>query len=110
MFHDQFGAGGGPGAVAEGAENVATGGAVADPAGLVDNGEAARALFGVAALLEAQGANRYRVQAYRRAAVGMLRLPQGAFRYLDARGELTLPWLGKRLRRTLGHPPPPPPL
>ena len=93
MFDDRVGIGG----IDDGAP------AAAVLASTVDNGEAARALFGVAALLEAQGANPYRVLAYRRAAVGLLRLPHGAARYLDARGELDLPWLGKRLRRKLGE-------
>ena len=69
----------------------------------MENQEAARTLFGVAALLEAQGANPYRVRAYRRAAVGMLRLPVAAERFLDEGGELALPWLGPRLRRKLGE-------
>ena len=69
----------------------------------VDNTEAAQFLFGLAGLLEAQGANPYRVQAYRRAAVGLLRLPEPAERYLDAQGQLVLPWLGPRLRRKLGE-------
>jgi DNA polymerase (family 10) len=67
------------------------------------NRTAARALFGVAALLESQGANPYRVRAYRRAAVGMLRLPAGAGRYLSDSGDLVLPWLGERLQRKLGQ-------
>ena len=67
------------------------------------NRGAARALFGVAALLESQGANPYRVRAYRRAAVGMLRLPEGAGRYLSGGGDLVLPWLGERLQRKLGQ-------
>jgi DNA polymerase (family 10) len=69
----------------------------------VDNLEAARAIFGVAALLEAQGANPYRVRAYRRAAVNMLRLPDQAQRFTNAEGQLELPWLGPRLRRKLGE-------
>jgi DNA polymerase (family 10) len=67
------------------------------------NRAAARALFGVAALLESQGANPYRVRAYRRAAVGMLRLPEGAGCYLSGGGDLVLPWLGARLQRKLGQ-------
>jgi DNA polymerase (family 10) len=68
-----------------------------------DNGEAARAVFSVASLLESLGANPYRVRAYRRAAVGLLRLPARADSYLDPEGELALPWLGTRLRRKLGE-------
>jgi DNA polymerase (family 10) len=70
----------------------------------LDNLAAARAVFAVASLLESQGANPYRVRAYRRAAVGLLRLPAGARRYVsEESGELVLPWLGERLRRKLGE-------
>ncbi len=69
----------------------------------MENREAALTLFGVAALLEAQGANPYRVRAYRRAARGLLRLSVRAGEYVDARGECDLPWLGPRLRRKLGE-------
>jgi DNA polymerase (family 10) len=69
----------------------------------VDNLEAARAVFGVASLLESQGANPYRVRAYRRAAVGLMRLPDDARRYATEEGQLALPWLGPRLRRKLGE-------
>ncbi|HEX2032942.1 MAG TPA: helix-hairpin-helix domain-containing protein [Chloroflexota bacterium] len=67
------------------------------------NREAAQAIFSVASLLESQGANPYRVRAYRRAALGMLLLPVEARRLLNAEGELELPWLGERLRRKLGE-------
>jgi DNA polymerase (family 10) len=60
-------------------------------------------VFALAALLESQGANPYRVRAYRRAALGLLRLPHGAGEYLNPAGELVLPWLGERLRRKLGE-------
>jgi DNA polymerase (family 10) len=73
---------------------------VPDP---VDNQMAARTVFALASLLESQGANPYRVRAYRRAALGLLRLPQGAGAYLNSEGELVLPWLGERLRRKLGE-------
>ncbi|HEX2185553.1 MAG TPA: helix-hairpin-helix domain-containing protein [Chloroflexota bacterium] len=63
------------------------------------NREAAQAIFSVASLLESQGANPYRVRAYRRAALGMLLLPVEARRLLNAAGELELPWLGELLRR-----------
>ena len=69
----------------------------------IDNREAARLLFAVASLLESQGANRYRVAAYRRAAIGMLSLSAPARQYLDQDGDLALPWLGPRLRRKLGE-------
>jgi DNA polymerase (family 10) len=70
---------------------------------VADNRQASRSVFAVAALLESLGANPYRVRAYRRAAVGMLRLPVTAERFLDEGGELALPWLGPRLRRKLGE-------
>jgi DNA polymerase (family 10) len=67
------------------------------------NQEAAGAVFAVAALLESQGANPYRVRAYRRAAIGLMRLPEAMVRYTDEKGELALPWLGPSLRRRLGE-------
>jgi DNA polymerase (family 10) len=69
----------------------------------MDNLQAARNIFSVASLLESLGGNRYRVWAYRRAAVGLLRLPDAAVAYTNERGELVLPWLGERLRRKLGE-------
>jgi DNA polymerase (family X) len=71
--------------------------------GVVQNRDAARFVFGVASLLESQGANPYRVRAYRRAALGLTGLPQPALEYTNAAGELELPWLGPRLRRKLGE-------
>ena len=67
------------------------------------NREAARMLFGVAALLESEGANVYRLRAYRRAARSLLALPAEASVYLNTARELQLPWLGQRLRRKLGE-------
>ena len=69
----------------------------------MDNREAARVLFAVAALLEALCANPYRIAAYRRAALGLLRLSAPATDYVNAAGELDLPGLGPRLRRKLGE-------
>ncbi|MFN8632406.1 MAG: helix-hairpin-helix domain-containing protein [Chloroflexota bacterium] len=60
-------------------------------------------VFAVASLLEARGANPYRVRAYRRAAVRLLWMTEDAATYLDERGELALPGLGQRLRRKLGE-------
>ena len=67
------------------------------------NQEAAGVIFSIASLLESLGANPYRIRAYRRAALGMLRLPEPARAYANADGELELPWLGTRLRRKLGE-------
>ena len=69
----------------------------------MENTQAARTLFGVAALLESQGANPYRVRAYRRAARALLRMEYQAGQYVTAEGECDLPWLGPRLRRKLGE-------
>src|SRR5881409_1552781 len=69
----------------------------------MDNLQAARTIFSVASLLESQGANPYRVRAYRRAAFGMLVLPEQVNRYTTTDQELDLPWLGPRLRRKLGE-------
>ena len=69
----------------------------------MDNLQAARTIFAVASLLESQGANPYRVRAYRRAAISLLYLPEEAARFTNEAGELALPWLGERLRRKLGE-------
>jgi DNA polymerase (family X) len=69
----------------------------------VNNREAARTIFGIAGLLEAQDANPYRIRAYRRAALSLMRLPIDANSCVDADGDLALPWLGSRLRRKLGE-------
>lgn len=68
----------------------------------MSNQEAARVIFGVASLLDAQGANPYRVRAYRRAARALMLLRTSADQYANRQGELELPWLGPRLRRKLG--------
>jgi DNA polymerase (family 10) len=67
------------------------------------NRERAFEVFAVASLLEARGANPYRVRAYRRAALRLLRMSEDAAQYLDENGELDLPGLGQRLRRKLGE-------
>ena len=67
------------------------------------NRERAFEIFAVASLLEARGANPYRVRAYRRAALRLLRMAEDAAVYLDEQGELALPGLGQRLRRKLGE-------
>ena len=69
----------------------------------MENREAARSLFVVAALLESQGANPYRVRAYRRAAVRLLRLAEQAQSLTRDDGELDVEWLGDRLRRKVGE-------
>ena len=69
----------------------------------MDNRNRAKYIFAVASILEALGANPYRIRAYRRAAVGLQRLPEDATTYLDEAGELRLPWLGPRLRKKLGE-------
>jgi DNA polymerase (family 10) len=69
----------------------------------VDNRRAAKTVFAIASLLEQQGGNPYRVRAYRRAALNLLRLPQDAAGFATEQGELALPWLGPRLRRKLGE-------
>ncbi|MGE3270819.1 MAG: helix-hairpin-helix domain-containing protein [Chloroflexota bacterium] len=67
------------------------------------NRERALEVFAVASFLEARGANPYRVRAYRRAALRLLRLREDASVFLDEQGELALPGLGQRLRRKLGE-------
>lgn len=69
----------------------------------MENRHAARYLFALAALLEAHGANPYRVEAYRRAARALTLLPTPARDLLTPAGELDLPGLGERLRRKVGE-------
>ena len=69
----------------------------------MSNQRYASEIFAVASLLEARGANPYRVRAHRRAAVRLLRMSDDASAYLNAEGELLLPGLGERLRRKLGE-------
>jgi DNA polymerase (family 10) len=69
----------------------------------MENRDAARQIFEIASLLETQGANPYRIRAYRRAALGLLYLPTRADQHTTDDGELDLPWLGQRLRRKLGE-------
>ena len=69
----------------------------------MSNREYALEIFAVASLLEARGANAYRVRAYRRAAVRLLTMSENAATYLDEQGDLAMPGLGARLRRKLGE-------
>ena len=88
----------------------------------MENRQVARSIFAIASLLESQGANPFRVRAYRRAAVNLLRMPESATAFVREapaadepqkpnrrrrprpRGpELDVPWLGERLRRKLGE-------
>ena len=92
----------------------------------MENRQAARSIFAIASLLESQGANPYRVRAYRRAAVNLLRLAEPATALVridpppaqadeapakNARRraarpqgpQLDVPWLGDRLRRKLAE-------
>ena len=69
----------------------------------MENREAAKAVFAIASLLESLDANPYRVRAYRRAALRLMRLPESAREHTNQKGELDLPWLGPRLRRKLGE-------
>jgi len=64
---------------------------------IVTNRQIAEALSSIAALLESQNANPYRVQAYRNAARGVLELHESAAEIIR-RGEiLPVPGLGRRL-------------
>ena len=67
------------------------------------NRERALQVFAAASYLQARGANPYRVRAYQRAALRLLRMSEDAAVYLDEQGELDLPGLGQRLRRKLGE-------
>jgi DNA polymerase (family X) len=69
----------------------------------MENQEAARVMFGVASLLESQGANPYRVRAYRRAALNLMRMRRPATALTGDDGQVHVPWLGDRLRRKVGE-------
>ena len=58
------------------------------------NRERALQVFAAASYLQARGANPYRVRAYQRAALRLLRMSEDASVYLDEQGELDLPGLG----------------
>ena len=65
---------------------------------MITNRQIAEALSSIAALLESQNANPYRIQAYRNAARGVLELHEAAAE-LIRRGEiLPVPGLGRRLQ------------
>jgi DNA polymerase/3'-5' exonuclease PolX len=69
----------------------------------VTNRQIAEVLSDIADLLESQGGNPYRIQAYRNAARGVLELPEPAADIL-ARGErLPVPGLGERLRARIAE-------
>src|SRR5574341_150900 len=64
----------------------------------------ARRLEDVAQIIEAQGGNPYRVQAYRRAAETLRHLPRPAEAILRQEGEpglRKLPWIGESLARSI---------
>jgi DNA polymerase (family 10) len=65
------------------------------------NQEVARILFQIASLLEIMQDNPYRVRAYRRAAFGVLLLPQPLVTYLSKDEEPPLPGVGERIRGRL---------
>jgi DNA polymerase (family 10) len=67
------------------------------------NREIAHILFNIATLLEMGYGNPYRIQAYRRAARGMLRLRAEASELVEAGQDLPIPGLGKRLRTKIGQ-------
>jgi DNA polymerase/3'-5' exonuclease PolX len=67
------------------------------------NREIAHVLFNIATLLELASGNPYRIQAYRRAARGMLRLRTEARELVEGGKELPIPGLGKKLRAKIGQ-------
>ena len=64
---------------------------------IVTNRQIAEALSSIAALLESQNANPYRVQAYRNAARGVLELQEPAAEIIRRGENLPVPGLGRRL-------------
>ncbi len=64
---------------------------------MITNRQIAEALSSIAALLESQNANPYRVQAYRNAARGVLELHEPAADIIRRGDKLPVPGLGRRL-------------
>ena len=64
---------------------------------IITNRQIAEALSSIAALLENQNANPYRIQAYRNAARGVLELPEPAADIIRRGENLPVPGLGRRL-------------
>lgn len=67
------------------------------------NREIAQILFNIATMLEQSVGNPYRIEAYRRAARGVLRMPEEATAILARGEELPIPGLGQRLRTRIGQ-------
>ncbi len=65
---------------------------------IITNRQIAEALSSIAALLESQNANPYRVQAYRNAARGVLELHEPAAEIIRRGENLPVPGLGRRLQ------------
>jgi DNA polymerase (family 10) len=70
---------------------------------IVTNSQIAEVLNGIAALLESQYSNPYRIQAYRNAAYGVLELPEEAADIVARRELLPVPGLGKRLQNRIAE-------
>ena len=70
---------------------------------IVTNSQIAEVLSGIAALLESQNSNPYRIQAYRNAAHGVQELPEEAADILARRELLPVPGLGKRLQNRIAE-------
>ena len=70
---------------------------------IVTNSQIAEVLSGIAALLESQNSNPYRIQAYRNGAHGVLELPEEAADILARRELLPVPGLGKRLQNRIAE-------
>src|SRR5579863_2496452 len=62
---------------------------------IVTNSQIAEVLSGIAALLESQYSNPYRIQAYRNAARGVLELEEPAAAFVERKQLLPVPGLGK---------------
>ena len=70
---------------------------------IVTNSQIAEVLNGIAALLESQNSNPYRIQAYRNAARGVLELQEEAADIVARRELLPVPGLGKRLQNRIAE-------
>ena len=69
----------------------------------MDKQQVAAILDEIGTLLEVQGENRFRTQAYRNAARGVLELPEEAADILARRELLPVPGLGKRLQNRIAE-------
>jgi DNA polymerase (family 10) len=69
----------------------------------MSNHDIAMVLFNIATLLDLTGGNPYRIRAYRRVALGLLRLREEVRDLVAAEREIPMPGLGKRLKAKISQ-------